>query len=274
MAGALLCAEEIIPQIREEFQTPPDFSRILCKKPGASHHADDLLLQPGDDPLLQPGDVGLGDAQPVRHLLLGLLLAAVQAEAQGDDRAAPGRSSWSRASRSSCRSTSASMGRITRSFSVPRMSDRSSSLPSQSVFSGSSKDTSRLLGGGLAQVHQDLVFDAAGGVGGQLDVLGRLIGAHRLDQPDGADGDQVLDVDARVLKPAGDVHHQAQVVLDEAGPGPPRPPAPGGRSAPPPPPGSGGGGRVSLPPMYITFSGWYSPSRTRSRGRPLPHRHP
>ena len=36
MAGALLCAEEIIPQIREEFQTPPDFSRILCKKPGAS----------------------------------------------------------------------------------------------------------------------------------------------------------------------------------------------------------------------------------------------
>ena len=24
-------------------------------------------------------------------------------------------------------------------------------------------------------------------------------------------------------------------------------------------------GRVSLPPMYITFSGWYSPSRTRSR---------
>ena len=34
MAGALLCAEEIIPQIREEFQTPPDFSRILCKKPG------------------------------------------------------------------------------------------------------------------------------------------------------------------------------------------------------------------------------------------------
>ena len=90
MAGALLCAEEIIPQIREEFQTPPDFSRILCKKPGASHHADDLLLQPGDDPLLQPGDIGLGDAQPVRHLLLGLLSGPVQSEPEGDDVPLPG----------------------------------------------------------------------------------------------------------------------------------------------------------------------------------------
>ena len=51
-------------------------------------------------------------------------------------------SSRSRAWRRSCRSTSASMGRITRSPSVPRMSERSSSLPSQSVFSGSSKESS------------------------------------------------------------------------------------------------------------------------------------
>ena len=86
-------------------------------------------------------------------------------------------------------------------------------------------------------MHQDLVFDAPGGVGGQLDVLGGLIGAHRLDQADGADGDQVLDVDAGILKPPGDVHHQTQVVLDQHGPRPlvPRPQA--GDQIPPPPGG-------------------------------------
>ena len=72
-----------------------------------------------------------------------------------------------------------------------------------------------LLPRGFPQVHEDLVLNAPGGVGGQLDLLGRLVGAHRLDQADGADGDQVLDVDPRVLKPPGDVHHQAEVVLDE-----------------------------------------------------------
>ncbi len=43
---------------------------------------------------------------------------------------------------SSCRSTSSSMGRITVSASVPSTSHSSSSLPSQSVLSGSSRLTS------------------------------------------------------------------------------------------------------------------------------------
>ena len=68
-------------------------------------------------------------------------------------------------------------------------------------------------------MHQNLVFNASAGVGGQLDALGGLIGPHRLDEADGADGDEVLDVDARVLKPPGDVGHQAQIVLDEQIPG-------------------------------------------------------
>ena len=42
------------------------------------------------------------------------------------------------------RSTSSSMGRITVSSSVPSTSESSSSFPSQSVFSGSSKETSPL----------------------------------------------------------------------------------------------------------------------------------
>ena len=46
------------------------------------------------------------------------------------------------AAASRSRSTSSSMGRITTSASVPSTSESSSSLPSQSVFRGSSKETS------------------------------------------------------------------------------------------------------------------------------------
>ncbi len=77
----------------------------------------------------------------------------------------------------------------------------------------------RFLRAALAQVHEDLVFDAARGVGRELDVLVRLEGVDGLDEADRADRDQVLDVDARVFKPARDVHHQPQVVLDEQGGG-------------------------------------------------------
>ena len=67
----------------------------------------------------------------------------------------------------------------------------------------------RLLGGYFAQVHQNLVLNAPAGVGRQLDALGGLVGPHRLDESDGPDGNQVLDIDARILEPAGDVDHQA-----------------------------------------------------------------
>ena len=50
--------------------------------------------------------------------------------------------SRSMAARSMARSDSASMGRLTSSGSVPRMSDSKSSFPSQSVSKGSSKETS------------------------------------------------------------------------------------------------------------------------------------
>ena len=75
------------------------------------------------------------------------------------------------------------------------------------------------LGAAFAQIHEDLVFDAARGVGRKLDVLVRLEGVDGLDEPDRADRDQVLDVDAGVFKPARDVHYQPQVVLDEQGSG-------------------------------------------------------
>ena len=43
-----------------------------------------------------------------------------------------------------------------------------------------------------AKVHEDLIFDAAGGVGGELDLFVGAEGVDGLDETDRADGDQVL----------------------------------------------------------------------------------
>ena len=64
-------------------------------------------------------------------------------------------------------------------------------------------------------MHENFVFDAARGVGGELDVFACLKGADGLDEPDGADGNEILQIDARILKASGDVDDEAQVMLDE-----------------------------------------------------------
>ena len=43
-----------------------------------------------------------------------------------------------------------------------------------------------------AEVHQDFILNAPGGVSSQADILVRLEGADALDQADGADGNQVV----------------------------------------------------------------------------------
>ena len=70
---------------------------------------------------------------------------------------------------------------------MPSTSDSSSSLPSQSVLIGSSSETS--------------VFGPEGIDG--------------LDQTNGSDGDQVLQIDTGVFKPARDIHDKAKIMLDE-----------------------------------------------------------
>ena len=69
--------------------------------------------------------------------------------------------------------------------------------------------------GAFSQVHQDLVANAPAGVGGQLDVPRGRKSVHRLDQPDGANGDHVLLRHAAVLVLFGKIDHQPQVVGDE-----------------------------------------------------------
>ena len=50
-------------------------------------------------------------------------------------------------------------------------------------------------------------------------MFSRVIGSHRLDQPDGPNGDQILDAHSSVFNPSGDIHYQPQIVLNERSPG-------------------------------------------------------
>ena len=69
--------------------------------------------------------------------------------------------------------------------------------------------------GMLAQKHEDLIFDAARSIGGQLDVALRAECVHSLDEADGADGDEILHARvARFIFP-GYVDDKPQIVCDE-----------------------------------------------------------
>ena len=43
-----------------------------------------------------------------------------------------------------------------------------------------------------AEEHQNFIFNASCRIGGKLDVLPRVVGVHRLNEADGANGDQVV----------------------------------------------------------------------------------
>ena len=173
-----------------------------------------LPPQAGDDALFQAGDVRLGDAHAVGYLLLGQLLPASQAKSQGDDVLLPGRQPGY------CLRQELAV-HVGLDGPHDHVAVGAQHVGQQQLLAvpvgvqGLVKADLRALGGIFPQVHEDLILDAAGGVGGQLDVLVGPKGVDGLDEADGADGDQVLDVDAGVLKAAGNVHHQPQIPLDE-----------------------------------------------------------
>ena len=97
-------------------------------------------------------------------------------------RRAPARSSWW--------SHVVLQGRITISPSVPETSDSSSSLPSQSVLIGSSSETSVFWLAILRMCMRISFSMQREGIGRKLDVPVGPEGIDRLDQTDGADGNQ------------------------------------------------------------------------------------
>ena len=65
------------------------------------------------------------------------------------------------------------------------------------------------------QLHADLIFNAPAGIGGKSGPAGAVEGVDRLDQPDGADADEVVLVAGQGVVFFGDVGHQPQVVADD-----------------------------------------------------------
>ena len=141
-----------------------------------------------DDALLQPGDVGLGDAQLVGHLLLGVLLAGAQAKAQHHDFLLPGREPVHRP---------AEHGPLRLLLDVPvhGVGVAAQQVGEQQLVAVPVHVEGVVDGhlvaqlGAFPKVHQDFILNAPAGVGGQLDVALHLEGVHRLDEPNGANGD-------------------------------------------------------------------------------------
>ena len=64
-------------------------------------------------------------------------------------------------------------------------------------------------------MHEDLIFNTPGGVGGEFDVLFQAVGADGLDEADGADGDQILLIGFGGVVFFHDMGNQAEVAFDE-----------------------------------------------------------
>ncbi|MMZ63971.1 hypothetical protein D1872_262630 [compost metagenome] len=69
-----------------------------------------------------------------------------------------------------------------------------------------------------AQIHQNFIFDTAGGIRRQFDFLLGIKRVDRLDQSDRTDGNQILDIDARILELSGDINDQSEIPFDQHGP--------------------------------------------------------
>ena len=66
--------------------------------------------------------------------------------------------------------------------------------------------------GTLAQIHQNLIFNATGCIRRQLDLALRAKGIHRFDEADGPDGNQILHICRAGFELLCNIYHQAQVV--------------------------------------------------------------
>ena len=65
------------------------------------------------------------------------------------------------------------------------------------------------------EMHQNFIFNTPRRIGSQTDALCIIKGTHRLNQPDGADGNQVVLVAHRGVVFFYDVCHQPEIVLNK-----------------------------------------------------------
>ena len=173
-----------------------------------------LLFQFPDDAFFEAGDVALADAEGIGGLFLGALDAVQQPEAQFHDLALPRGEQGHRLPEGG--PLGALFEPLADQILVAAEDVGEKQLVAVAVHVQRLVDAGLLTAvGAFAQIHQDLVADAAACVGGKFDVPFRREGVDRFDQPDGADGDHVLGRDAGVFVLFGKVDHQPQVVGDE-----------------------------------------------------------
>ncbi len=141
--------------------------------------------------LLQAGDVGAGDVVGGGHLALGLGQTAIQTITAANDVGLPGRQQL--------RHQAADQQAVFLVLQLVQhgvlLAHHVAETQGVAVRAG----VQGLVEGDLplelslgAEIHEDLIFDTAGGVGGELDLFVGAEGVHGLDETDRADGDQIL----------------------------------------------------------------------------------
>ena len=67
----------------------------------------------------------------------------------------------------------------------------------------------------VPKIHQNLIFNTAGRIGCQFDVLTSIKGIDGFDQPDGTDGNQILHSNPCIVELFRNVYYQPQIVFDQ-----------------------------------------------------------
>ena len=173
-----------------------------------------FLFQPFYDLLFQAGYITLRDPEPVGNVLLRHLLLSAQSETHVHD--AP-------------LAFGQFFQRLFQQFflyaglhaSVHRFTVRSQDIGEKQLIPlkvGIERLVKRnftLEFDGPAQIHEDLILDAARGICGKFDIFIGAKGVDRLDQSDGADGYQIVSVHACIFKFSGYVDDEPQIMFDE-----------------------------------------------------------
>ena len=164
-------------------------------------------------PLLQSGDIGSADPALPGGLPLGHRFPAVQSVAQADDlRLALVEATADQRAQAAAELPAAdALGHIV--LLREHIHDEQAVALAVHIQRVRQAQLARALSL-TAEIHEDLVLDAAAGIGRQPHVFVRPVGIDALDEPDRPDGDQIVRVVGGIVL-LDDVRHQPQIVLHE-----------------------------------------------------------